>query len=110
MLLKNSGGSPEHGFDDWGGVFLCMGPPWLCPFTTHPTHTRSALAGGNTLPLACAASSISGAPLSRVALVGPGAAFTGTATSSYIGNYSPCEVRARAGRVCVRGRVILSHL
>lgn len=48
-------------------------------------------AGGATLPLPC---STEGA-LGKVALVGPGAAFTGTATSSYIGNYSPCEVRSR---------------
>lgn len=43
-------------------------------------------AGGNTLPLPCTTGGIS-----AVALIGPGATFTGTATSSYIGNYSPCE-------------------
>jgi beta-glucosidase len=41
-------------------------------------------AGGNTLPLNAAA-------LKRVALVGPAASYSGTATSSYIGSYSGCE-------------------
>lgn len=39
---------------------------------------------GGVLPLASGR-------LKRVALIGPAADYDGTATSSYIGNYSPCE-------------------
>ena len=50
-------------------------------------------AGGRTLPLACATGG-----LRRVALVGPTATFSGSARSSYAGNYAPCLASPTAKR------------